>query len=305
MRKLISVGAAVAIAAVVAGSALADTAPTPLPFPAPKVGPVFVAAQTANTSGAMASWFAPGSTVVFRAYAVDTKTHKLLVAKDVKYFYVKIPNQPNVKLKYDASAPGATKSLAWTGTWVVPSTYPAGIVDFKILVKSNAKRIGQFVQMPVSTAQLTISPTAAAPFGSGPAASASPAAGDKATVALYVDSVNGSSPVGAAKRAVGCAQTNVYKRGEQVVLRAWGFDLQSGATLSTDNIDTATATVPGLSPLTLNYGAHGATGAKVWFWTSPFVIPADFPLGDATIHVAFKTDAGQTGTFDYAITVVP
>ncbi len=50
----------------------------------------------------------PARTVTFRAYAVDGKTHKVLVAKDVKYFYVTIPNQPNVKLKYDPSAPGAT-----------------------------------------------------------------------------------------------------------------------------------------------------------------------------------------------------
>ena len=53
--------------------------------------------------------------------------------------------------------------------------------------------------------------------------------------------MNGTSPVGVAKRPVGCSQTNVFRRGEQVVIRVWGFDLKTGATLSNDNVDTATA----------------------------------------------------------------
>ena len=159
--------------------------------------------------------------------------------------------------------------------------------------------------MPVETSQLTISSTAPAPYGSGPGSGASTAPADKTDVALYVDSVNGTSPVGAAKRPIGCTQTNVFKRGEQVVMRIWGFDLKSGATLSTDNIDTATVTFPGVAAMTLNYGAHGATGNKVFFWSAPWIVPSTYPLGDATAHVAFKTDDGKTGTFDYALTIVP
>jgi hypothetical protein len=303
MSKFTALVAGLAAFAALATSAFADTAPKP--FPAPSVGPLFIAGQTANTSGAMSSWFAPGSTVVFRAYAVDTKTSKLIVEKTSKYFYVTIPNQPNVKLKYDPKAPGATARMPWSGTWTVPSNYPSGIVGFKILAKSTAKRIGMFVQMPVATSQLTISTTAPAPFGGGPGAAASTAAADKTDIALYVDSVNGTSPVGAAKRPIGCTQTNVFKRGEQVVMRIWGFDLKSGDTLSTDNIDTATVTFPGVAAMKLNYGAHGATGNKVNFWSVPWIVPAAYPLGDATAHVAFKTDEGKTGTFDYALTIVP
>ena len=301
MRKLIGFGVALlAFAAFAASASAAD--PIAAPFPASSVGPIFVAAQTVNTTGAMSSAFTPGSTVVFRAYAVDTKTSKVLGAKDATYFYVTIPNQPNLKLKYNAAAPGASAKMPWTATWTVPSSYPAGIVAFKMYVKSTAKRRGMFVQIPVATSQLTISPTAAAPFGSGPTSSVT--AVPKTDIALYVDTVNGTGPVGAAKRPIGCAQTNVFKRGEQVVFRIWGFDLKSGDTLSTDNIDTATATIPGIAPLTLNYGAHGATGAKVFFWSAPWIVPPTFPLGDAVVQIAFKTDSGKTGTFDYALTIV-
>lgn len=307
MRKLVVLAAALAaFASLVAAASAADPAPpTVTPFPAPKLGPVFVAAQTVDSTGAMQAQFAPGSSVTFRAYAVDSKTKKVVTAKDAKYFYVAIPNQPNVKLKYDPKAPAAAGQLAWTGTWAIPATYPAGTVAFKVLVKTQSKRIGQFVQMPVSSAMLTVTKTPQATLGSGPAPTTTVAAASSSDLALYVDTVNGTQPVGAPKRPVGCTQTNVYKRGEQVVLRIWGFDLTTGEVLSTDNIDTATYAIPGQAPGTLNYGAHGATGAKVWFWSAPWIVPAAFPLGDMTIHITFKTDSGKTGTYDHVVTIIP
>jgi len=306
MSRILALLAGIAACATLSTAALADTAPPAKPFPAPTAGTLFIAAQTTNTSGAMASWFTPGTTVVFRALALDTKTLKTLDAKGITYFYVTIPNQPNVKLKYDPTAPGATPRMPWTGKWTVPSNYPAGIVPFKILAKSTFGHRGSFVQIPVATSKLTISSTASAPFGAGPSPTAATAPPAKSDLGIYVDTVNGTSPVGVAKRPVGCSQTNVFKRGEQVVIRVWGFDLKSGDTLSTDNVDTATATIAGVAaPLTLGYGAHGATGAKVFFWSTPWIVPATFPLGDVTIHVAFKTVAGAAGTFDYPITIVP
>jgi hypothetical protein len=308
MRKIVVLAAALAAFATLAAAApAADPAPpTVVPFPAQQLGPVFVAAQTVDATGSMQAQFAPGTSVIFRAYAVDSKTKKTVVAKDAKYFYVAIPNQPNVKLHYDAKASGATGRLAWTGTWAIPASYPLGTVAFKVLVKTQSKRIGVFVQMPVSTAMLTITAKPQATLGNGPApATSSVAAASSSDIALYVDTVNGTQPVGAPKRPVGCTQSNVYKRGEQVVLRIWGFDLAAKQVLSTDNIDTATYSIPGQAAAALNYGAHGATGAKVWFWSAPWIVPAAFPLGDVTIHITFKTDSGKTGTYDHPITIIP
>ena len=83
------------------------------------------------------------------------------------------------------------------------------------------------------------------------------------------------------------------------------FDLAAGEVLSTDNVDTATYSIPGQPAAVLNYGAHGATGAKVWFWSAPWIVPAAFPLGDMTIHITFKTDSGKTGTYDHVVTIIP
>jgi len=292
-----------AVAATVALPAVANAQETP--FPSPKVQQVFVAAQTVTTQRAMITQVAPGATVVFRAYAVDGKTRSVIAAKDVKYFYVKLPNQPNVKLTYNAQAPGATPRMPWSGAWTVPAAYPLGLVDFKILITLQAKRRGQFVQMPVSSSQLTVSKTTTTSYTAPIVAAPAVPAGGKLDVGLYVDSVNGTRPAGTTPRPVGCTQTNVFKRGEQFVLRAWGSEMATGSVLSTENVDTATFTVPGVAPVTLNWGAHGPTTGRIWFWSNAWNIPTTFPLGDTTIRVTFTLDSGKVGAFDYVITIIP
>jgi hypothetical protein len=307
MKKILILGAVLAAAATLTSAAAAAN---PAPFPAPTVKDVFIAAQTVTADGAMSSWFAPGASVVFRAYAVDPKSHKVIDPKAVRYFYVTIPNQPNVKLKYGAAAPGASSGLPWTGTWTVPASYPVGVVGFTVLIqlKQNGKQLkGQFVQMPVASSMLNISATA--PGAYSPAVPAGPAgagsAGQALAASLYVDTVNGSGPVGIAKRPIGCSQTNVYKRGEQVVVRSWGTDLATTNVLSSDNVSSAHFSIAGVPDVTLNYGAHGTVGNQVFFWANAWVIPATYPLGETTIQVVYNLESGKTGSYDYTINVIP
>lgn len=301
MKRISILGTVVGVALAVT---LAASAANPVPFPSPTVKQVFVAAQTVTTDGSLSSWFTPGSTVVFRAYAVDPKTHKVVDPKLVKYFYVSIPGQPNVKLTYGATAPGASSGLPWSGSWSVPASF-LGQVNFKILIQlkhSDGKQLkGQFTQMPSGTAALTISPTAPTIYTPGASPGDAGAGTSTLNASLYVDTVNGSGPVGIAKRPVGCSLTNVYKRGEQVVVRAWGADLTTTNVLSNDNVDKAHFSVAGLPDAPLNYGAHG----PLYFWANAFVIPATYPLGSTTIHVVFNLLSGKTAAYDYSINVIP
>jgi hypothetical protein len=297
MKRILLLALSALTAAALGSTATADT----IPFPSVHAGDVFVIAQTVTTDGVMSDYFAPGSTVVFRSYAVDAKTRKVLVGKDVKYFYVSIPGQSNVKLTYTPTASVASGQYTWTGSWKVPASYSLGVVNFKVLVKSKAKRTGSFVQMPVITSQLTISTTPNIPPGPGPAGGTAPT-GKVATV-VYADSVNGTRPAGAAPRPIGCTQTNVFKQGEQFVLRSWGFDMTSREVLSIDNVTAAHFTVPGQPDVALNWGSHGTT--KVFFWTNFWNIPKDYPLGTITVHIAYTLTSGKSATLDYPITIIP
>ena len=122
---------------------------------------------------------------------------------------------------------------------------------------------------------------------------------------LYVDTVNGTRPAGAKPRPVGCTQSNTFTRGEQMVFRVWGTDATSGATLTTENVSYAYVKFPGMANLRLNWGPHGPTTNRVWFWTVAVNIPADYALGEGTARIVFKTDDGEFGTYDYRFTIVP
>jgi hypothetical protein len=127
----------------------------------------------------------------------------------------------------------------------------------------------------------------------------------KLDVMLYVDTVNGSRPVGAKPRPVSCTQTNVYVRGEQQVFRVWGSVSPSGDILSSENVKYAYVTVPGSPNLKLSWGSHGSATNKVWFWAAAWNLPADAPLGEATAKIVFKTEDDSFGIYEYKYTVVP
>jgi len=155
MRRTISI-LAVGVTAVAVTAVGGAQTPTEVPFPSPKVVQYFVSTQTSTSTGVLSNFFAQGSTVEFRAFAGQTKTGKILTGDDVKYFYVKLPGQPNVKLTYAPTAAKVLPAWLWKATWTIPADYPLGLVQFKVLLKTKADQYGSFVQIPVVTSQLTI-----------------------------------------------------------------------------------------------------------------------------------------------------
>jgi hypothetical protein len=125
----------------------------------PPGGPaqVFIWADTVTAdTGKQENFFSQGSKIVFRAYAVDLKTKKVITPTQARFFYVKIPSQPNLRMTYGPVGIGAAKKSLWTSTWAVPNNYQLGVVDFRVLVNTKERRHGVFQQAPVDAAQLTI-----------------------------------------------------------------------------------------------------------------------------------------------------
>ena len=148
---------AVGMTAVVVTAVGGAQTPTETPFPSPTVLDYFVSAATVTSTGELSNFYTQGSTVTFRAFAAESKTGKLMTAADVKYFNVIIPGQKNLKLAFKAA--DLKKPLAswpWTATWTIPANYPLGIVQFKVNLKSKTNKYGGFVQIPVTSSQLTV-----------------------------------------------------------------------------------------------------------------------------------------------------
>jgi hypothetical protein len=155
---------AVLVAGLVAIAAVSATAlaviPGETPFPSATVESVFVSTETVTGptsplgANILSNYYARGATVVFKVFAADVKSGKVLTADDVKYAYVRIPGQPNVKLSYTAQV--KKNDPTWTGSWTVPADYPLGLVDFATRFKTTGKQYGNFVQIPVATSQLSV-----------------------------------------------------------------------------------------------------------------------------------------------------
>ncbi len=167
MKRLVVSGIALLTAASVTAVALADTTPPPTnPYPGKRVDvmlyvdtvtsarttpkPALVCTQT--------STFPQGARVVFRMWGAETKTGNVLTTDNVKYAYVKIPGQPNLKLNWGAHGAVGAKVNFWSAGWAIPADYPLGVVPFKIVFKTNDNRFGIYQQPAISSAQLTVIP---------------------------------------------------------------------------------------------------------------------------------------------------
>jgi hypothetical protein len=154
--------------------------------------------------------------------------------------------------------------------------------------KLLATVLGGVIAMSLVTAGRAASPAQA------PAPTAPPVQGSKLAVVMYVDTVQGAA--GNPAPAVGCAQTNLFRRGQQVVFRMWGVNVKlSGVALTHKNVKSAAVIIPGLTgQIPLAYGAHGkAPNPVVSFWAAPWQINATYPLGVVDFTVVVKTKADK------------
>jgi hypothetical protein len=305
MRRLLAL-AAVAFGALVAGpAALPQTQPPSWP---PGRAQVFISGDTVTALstfghvpavlGKQENFFPRTAGVKFRMYAVDLKTKKVLTAKDVKFAYVTIPGQPNLKLAYGKQGNTAGAPRLWTGTWSIPADYPLGVVRFRILVKTNSKRVGSFQQTPVAAAQLTVAAATAGtpvpPTAPG-TAPPKPYPGKTVEIAMYTDTV--SSSRGEVRQSRVCTQTNYFPRRSRVVFRMWAVDTRSGEVLTSLDVKYVYVKIPGQPNVGLNFGPHGAAGNTVNFWSAAWAIPASYPLGIVPFRIVVKTEDGRFGIY--------
>ncbi len=148
MKLIVTLVAGVA-AAVLAAPAFAQEAPQPNVFPAKKVG-IAIYADTVTASPGESiygvsypirctqlSLMRRGEGIVFRMWAVDTKTGKTLTDQDLKFAFVRIPGVPDRAMRFTPHGRTEDAPWFWATRWDVPLDYPLGIVDFQIIVRTK------------------------------------------------------------------------------------------------------------------------------------------------------------------------
>lgn len=147
-RMLFMLGAAVALSAI-AAPALAKSVADPVKYP------VFLYVDTVNgsrPSGAkprpisctQTNYFARGEQVVFRIWGSEAATGDILSTENVKYAYVKIPGQPNLKLNWGPHGAATNRVWFWTAAWIVPKGYPLGTAMTQVVFKTESNTFGRY-----------------------------------------------------------------------------------------------------------------------------------------------------------------
>ena len=159
----LALGAALAAGAVAAPVG-AETAPGP--YPAPNVDIPMYADTVSSSRGEVrnprvctqTNYFQRKSRVVFRMWAVDSKTTEAITPLEVKYVYIKIPGQPNLAMNFGAHGTAPNRVNFWSAAWAIPADYPLGAVPFRIVVKTEDGRFGIYRQPVIDGARLTVTP---------------------------------------------------------------------------------------------------------------------------------------------------
>jgi hypothetical protein len=159
----------VAAVAAVGLAAPAVAQEPPNPFPAKKVA-VFIYADTVTSSRttpapakvcSQTNFFSQGARVVFRMWGVESSTGLTLTTDNIKYAYVKIAGQPNLKLTFGKHGKLATSPWFWSAAWAIPANYPIGAVSWRIVVKTKSNKFGIFDPTNLAeSSRLTVSPKA-------------------------------------------------------------------------------------------------------------------------------------------------
>jgi hypothetical protein len=143
-----------------------NAAAAPPPFPSNKVEIAMYADTVSSSRGEVkqsrvctqTNYFPRRSRVVFRMWAVDTKTGLALTALDVSTVYVRIPGQPNLNMNFGPHGAAANRVNFWSAAWAIPADYPLGVVPFRIIVRTVDGRTGTYRQPPIAGSQLTVTP---------------------------------------------------------------------------------------------------------------------------------------------------
>ncbi len=117
----------------------------------------------ASVGCARTGLFKRGMHIVWRMEVIDTGSSKVLQDVDVDSAVVKVPQGPEVKLRYGRHGATDDSPWFWTAAWDVPMDYPLGTVDYSITVTTKAGKTGTFKELrllsaapPMNNAGLTI-----------------------------------------------------------------------------------------------------------------------------------------------------
>lgn len=99
------------------------------------------------------------------------------------------------------------------------------------------------------------------------------------------------------KTFLGCVQQNRFAPDQQIVWRFKAMDPMTAKAMDDKQLKSFAVTLPDGKDQAMKYGEH-PKGSGVWFWTTSYVVPKDYPTGAFNFKAVATDQAGRTGQFE-------
>jgi len=88
--------------------------------------------------------------------------------------------------------------------------------------------------------------------------------------------------------AVYCADSSVFRRGQQVVFRLYIVDAKTGKVLTGKDIRRVVLRIAGQPDQTMPFRPQGGNpdATSPWLWSKAWLVPGDYPLGTFKFDIA-------------------
>lgn len=103
-----------------------------------------------------------------------------------------------------------------------------------------------------------------------------------------------------------CIRLGNFKRGLKILWRAQVFDATTGKEITAADVDTFNLILPdGTTKIKMKYGPHGTAPDRLYFWTTSWDVPMDYPVGPFKYRLDLATANGKQATYqEYLATAV-
>ena len=107
------------------------------------------------------------------------------------------------------------------------------------------------------------------------------------------------------KPAVYCADSSVFRKGNQIIFRLYITDAKTGKVMTGKDMSRVVLRIAGVKDITVGYRPQGgnANATSPWLWSTAWLVPKDYPLGTFKFDIAAKPK--KTGKWVVYNPVIP
>ncbi len=107
------------------------------------------------------------------------------------------------------------------------------------------------------------------------------------------------------KPAVYCADSSVFRKGNQIIFRLYITDAKTGKVMTGKDMSRVVLRIAGVKDQTIAYKPQGggANATSPWLWSIAWLVPNDYPLGTFKFDIAAKVK--KTGKWVVYNPVIP